>query len=87
MDFYYLICEEDDGFKFIPPSAIFSDHEEALSYFKRYRTELYKNVEIMKKSIPIEKLLIELVKSELNGSVWREEFRELILPNPNTKEL
>lgn len=80
MNFYYLVCEQGDGFKFIAPGALFSSLKEAQEFRDRYRIALYKSVEIKSTSISIENIIIALLKSEMKDSV---ELREMVLPNPN----
>jgi hypothetical protein len=83
MNFYYLVCEQEDGFKFIVPGTLFSSLKEAQEYYNGYRTDLYKSVEIKTTSVPLENLITALVKSLLNNSPWTNDLREIVLPNPN----
>jgi hypothetical protein len=61
MNFYFLVCEQSDGFSFPIRSTVCSSKEEIEQTLKSYKTELYKSVYIRKVSISLEKVISLLV--------------------------
>lgn len=75
MIFYHLVCEQQDGFKFVSSSSLSSSRQEIETYLTKFCKDLYRTVEIKSVEISVEEIVIALVKGK--------SLDKLLFPDPN----
>jgi len=61
MNFYFLVLEQSDGFKFPVRGTLCSSLDEIKTTYNSYKKELYESVQIKEVSISVEEVLTLLV--------------------------
>lgn len=78
MNFYYLVVEQYDGFRYPVRNSFSNTENDVQKYLENFKKDLYKSIEIKNVSATIEDIIVSLVR-ENNGHL-SPSFYDLLIP-------